>query len=300
MKESLEQLTTEGRNPLTLDLDTLPTLEVLRRMNDEDKTVAAAVEKELPRIALAVEKIAAALSRGGRLFYVGAGTSGRLGALDAAELPPTFGTDPQLVQAVIAGGAGAFALATEGAEDDEEAGKEELVRRGVRSGDIVVGIAASGRTPFVIGALRQAAAVGAGRIALVCNADTPMSSLAEITIAPVVGPEVIMGSTRMKAGTAQKLVLNMMSTAVMIRLGRVYSNLMVDMRATNTKLRRRAVSILMQAAGCGEAQAQAALAAAGSDTKLALVMLLGDTTREKAAAALAQAGGRVREALKWL
>ncbi|MBE3577220.1 MAG: N-acetylmuramic acid 6-phosphate etherase [Limnochordales bacterium] len=300
MKESLEHLTTEARNPLTLDLDTLPTLEILRRINDEDKTVALAVEKELPQIAEAVDKIVAALEQGGRLFYVGAGTSGRLGALDAAELPPTFGTDPELVQAIIAGGAGAFALAAEGAEDDEEAGRNELIHRNVNARDVVVGIAASGRTPFVIGALRQAAAVGAGRIALVCNTDTPLSRLAEITIAPVVGPEVIMGSTRMKAGTAQKLVLNMMSTAVMVRLGRVYSNLMVDMRATNSKLRRRAVRILMLATGCGEEEAANALAAAGNETKVALVMLLARTSRERAVEALCRAGGRVREALKLL
>lgn len=292
--------TTESRNQFTLDIDTLPTLEILRRINDEDRKVAEVVAAELPRIARATDRIVAAVAAGGRVFYVGAGTSGRLAVLDASELPPTFGVDPELVQAVMAGGEEAFLRATEGAEDDEEAGGRDLERRGLQPGDVVVGIAASGRTPYVMGALRYAGRVGAGRIAIVCNRNSPMEALAEVTIACEVGPEVIMGSTRMKAGTAQKLVLNMMSTAAMIRLGRVYSNLMVDMRPTNAKLRRRAVRILALGAECSEEAAQAALRAADGHTKVALVMLLARVGPSEAERALAETGGHVRRAVQRL
>ena len=242
------ELLTEAINERTRDLDLRSPLEQARLMNEEDRRVPAAVEAVLPQIADAVVRIAQALRRGGRLIYVGAGSSGRLAVLDAAECPPTFGTPPDLVQAVLAGDAQAVTEAVEGAEDDEAAGERAMEARGVRPDDVVVGIAASGRTPFVVAAVRRARARGATTIAVACNPASPLEAACELSIVPLVGPEVIAGSTRLGAGTAQKLVLNMLSTLAMVQLGKVYGNLMVDLTATNVKLRRRAVRIVAAAA----------------------------------------------------
>ena len=293
----LDRLVTESRSPY-VDLDALSIGEILRVINQEDATVARAVAKELPRIEAAVELIVAAFRRGGRLFYVGAGTSGRLGVLDASECPPTFGVDPELVQGIIAGGDRALRESIEGAEDRAEEGARDLRARGVRAADVVVGIAASGRTPYVIGALEEANRIGAATVALVCNPDTPMARAAQVTIAPVVGPEVLMGSTRMKAGTAQKMVLNMLSTTAMIRMGKVYSNLMVDLQASNEKLVARAVRIVRLATGCSEEAAIEAFRRSGGSAKKAIVMVAAGCDAEEAQALLEEAGGFVRQALE--
>nr|PZN39319.1 MAG: N-acetylmuramic acid 6-phosphate etherase [Bacillota bacterium] len=298
--ENLERLVTESVNERTRALDIMSTLELVTAINNEDKQVALAVEKELPRIAQAVEIIAEALRKGGRLFYVGAGTSGRLGVLDAAECPPTFGVDPELVQGVIAGGPEALVRSVEGVEDDREAGRADLRARGLRAGDVVVAIAASGRTPYALGALEEARAVGARTIALTCNPGSEMERIAELTIAPVVGPEVIAGSTRMKAGTAQKMVLNMLSTGAMVKLGKVYGNLMVDLQPTNAKLMERARRIVMLAAGVDRETAAAALEAAGGKAKVAVVMCLAGVDAETARQALEEADGFVRRAVELL
>src|SRR5690606_36797471 len=252
---------------------------------------------EIPNIALAVDTIADALRSGGRLFYVGAGTSGRLGVLDAAECPPTFGTDPDMVQALMAGGERAVIEAIEGAEGDQEQGAADIRARGVNEGDVVVGIAASGRTPYVIGAMEAAKEVGAKVVALVCNRPSAMEELADITIAPVVGPEVLMGSTRMKAGTAQKLVLNMLSTGAMIRLGKVYSNLMIGMQPTNEKLVRRAVRIVQLALDVEEQVARELLERSGNRVDEAIVMHEAGVDAEAAQALRSRAQGRGRDAL---
>lgn len=298
VRKSVGRLTTEGRNPNTMNIDALPTEEMLRAINEEDRLVADAVAVEIPNIALAVDAIADALRQGGRLFYVGAGTSGRLGVLDAAECPPTFGTDPDMVQALMAGGERAFIEAIEGAEDDKEQGAADIRARGVNEGDVVVGIAASGRTPYVIGAMEAAKEVGAKVVALVCNRPSAMEELADITIAPVVGPEVVMGSTRMKAGTAQKLVLNMLSTGAMIRLGKVYSNLMISMKPTNEKLVHRAVRIVQLATDMEEDEAQALLERADNRIDAAIVMYKAGVDAAEAEKLLEQTGGRVRDALE--
>ncbi|MGI6083442.1 MAG: N-acetylmuramic acid 6-phosphate etherase [Limnochordia bacterium] len=295
--EKLADLTTESRSPYT-DLDTLSIPEILRVINREDARVPSAVAQELPQIALAVRTIVDRLKKGGRLFYVGAGTSGRLGMLDAAECPPTFGVSKDLVQGVIAGGPTALVSSVEAVEDSQEAGANDLAARNCGSADVVVAIAASGRTPYCIGALRYAASVGAARIAVVCNKDSAMEAEAEITIAPIVGPEVIMGSTRLKAGTAQKLVLNMLSTASMVKLGKVYSNLMVDLTPTNSKLMHRARLIVELATGADVATIHEALQASRYDVKTAIVMILGDCTAERARQALAVSDGNVRAAIK--
>lgn len=297
VRKNVARLTTEGRNPRTLDIDTLSTEEMLRVINEEDRTVAEAVGEEIPNIAKAVDAIAEAMRAGGRLFYVGAGTSGRLGVLDAAECPPTFGTDPEQVQALMAGGERAFIEAIEGAEDDKEQGAADLKERGVGERDVVVGIAASGRTPYVIGAMEVAKAAGAKVVALVCNKGSQMEKLADITIAPVVGPEVVMGSTRLKAGTAQKLVLNMLSTGAMIRLGKVYSNLMINMQPTNEKLVHRAVRIVQLATETEEDVAADLLAKAGQRIDVAIVMHEAGVDAEKAQELLAKTEGKVRDAL---
>lgn len=297
VRKNVARLTTEGRNPRTLDIDTLSTEEMLRVINEEDRTVAEAVGEEIPNIAKAVDAIAEAMRAGGRLFYVGAGTSGRLGVLDAAECPPTFGTDPEQVQALMAGGERAFIEAIEGAEDDKEQGAADLKERGVGERDVVVGIAASGRTPYVIGAMEAAKAAGAKVVALVCNKGSQMEKLADITIAPVVGPEVVMGSTRLKAGTAQKLVLNMLSTGAMIRLGKVYSNLMINMQPTNEKLVHRAVRIVQLATETEEDVAADLLAKAGQRIDVAIVMHEAGVDAEKAQELLAKTEGKVRDAL---
>jgi N-acetylmuramic acid 6-phosphate etherase len=288
---------TEAINERARELDLLPLLDQARLMNEEDRGVPAVVGTVLPQIADAVTRIAQALRAGGRLVYVGAGTSGRLAALDAVECPPTFGTDPDQVQAVLAGGPGTLTDAVEGAEDDERAGEREIDARAVSPKDVIVAVAASGTTPYVLAAARRARARGATTVAVTCVAGSPLAAACDLAITPVVGPEVIAGSTRLKAGTAQKLVLNMLSTLAMVQLGKVYGNLMVDLRVTNEKLRRRAVRIVAAAAGVAEPQAADALARAGGRVPVAIVMLVTRTTAEGAAARLARAGGSLRRAV---
>lgn len=293
----LENLITEQRNPRTLLLDRMTTLEILTVINDEDASVAGAVRAALPQIASAVDLVVDRLHAGGRVIYVGAGTSGRLGLLDAVEWTPTFGTPPTLVEAVLAGQEAAAVDAAANLEDDAALGARDLAARTVRAADVVVGIAASGRTPYVLGALEAARKVGAGTIGLCCNPGQPLATLADVAIVVVVGPEVITGSTRMKAGTAQKMVLNMISTAAMIRLGRVYSNLMVDVRPSNAKLRRRAQAIVAAAAEISHPEAARLLDAAGGQVKAAIVMARSGADLSTALAKLARAGGSVRDAL---
>jgi N-acetylmuramic acid 6-phosphate etherase len=296
----LAELVTEAVNQRTSNLDELDTLSLVTAINQEDKQVAGAVAKVLPQVAAAVDIIVDALKQGGRLFYVGAGTSGRLGVLDASECPPTYGVSPELVQGIIAGGYPALVRSSEGLEDSKEEARKDLRERGVRAGDVVVALAASGRTPYAIAALEEARAVGARAIAVTCNPGSPMEQIAEVTIAPVVGPEVVAGSTRMKAGTAQKMVLNMLSTATMVKLGKVYGNLMVDVRPTNEKLMERAKRIIMQAAGVDYETAGKALAESGNDVKVAVVMCLCGVDAGRARAALAETGGFVRQAKRLL
>jgi len=284
---------TEQQNPRSMDIDRRSTLEILEIMNDEDATVAGAVRRVLPAIAQAVDVITARLQQGGRLFYVGAGTSGRLGVLDAAECVPTFSVPPELVQGVIAGGNRALIEAVEGAEDDRDAGRRDLLARDLNARDAVVGIAASGNTPYVIGALEGANEIGAATIALTCNSPALMLDTAQIAIPVLTGPEVITGSTRLKAGTAQKMVLNMLSTATMIRLGKVYGNLMVDVKVTNRKLAGRARRIVSQVTGVGEDEAAALLAQAGNQVKVAILIGLLGIPAEEARARLAAADGRL-------
>jgi N-acetylmuramic acid 6-phosphate etherase len=289
---------TEERNPRTLDIDRLPTLAVLRLLNAEDARVPAAVDKVLPALADAVDLTVAALAAGRRLHYVGAGTSGRIAVLDAAELQPTFGLEPGRVLAHLAGGPDALVMPVEEAEDDEAAGA--ALASEVDPGDVVVGLTASGHTPFVAGALRAARTVGAGTVLISANPGAPLAALADVHVGVDTGPEAIAGSTRMKAGTAQKLVLNALSTAAMIRLGRTYSNLMTDMLATNDKLRRRQVRMLGQATGVPPEACEQALAHAGGDSKVALVTLLAPATVAQARQALAATGGLVHDALRAL
>ena len=248
MRDNYDALKTEGRNPNTMNIDKVSTVEAMRLMNEENKRVPEAIDTQLDQIAKAVDIIAAAIERGGHLIYVGAGTSGRLGIIDAAECPPTFGVDHQLVRGIIAGGDGAMFRAVENAEDNEEWGKRAIDEDGVQAGDVVVGISAAGRAPFVLGALKRAREIGATPIGVTCNPDSLFVPLCDVTIAPYVGPEVISGSTRLKAGTAQKLVLNMLSTGAMIKTGKVYSNLMINVKPTNEKLWERATRIIMQIA----------------------------------------------------
>ena len=293
----LDQLVSEGRNPRTSDLDLLALPDLLARMNAEDAAVPAAVAAELPQIARAVEAIAAAFRAGGRLVYAGAGTSGRLGVLDASECPPTFGVPEGMVVGLIAGGDHALRHAMEGAEDDAAAAAADLRAIALSARDVLVGITVSGRTPYVLGALRHGRAVGAVTVALSCNPGSAVADLADIAISPVVGPEVLTGSTRLKSGTAQKLVLNMLTTASMIRIGKAYGNLMVDLRVTNDKLAARATRIVMQATGCTAAEAQEALAAAGGQVKPAILILLTGLAPHAASARLEAAGGVLRAAL---
>jgi len=268
-----EHRLTEKRNAASRNLDRMAAAEIVRLMNREDRRVALAVGRELPAIARAVDAIVGAIRKGGRLIYVGAGSSGRMGVLDAAECPPTFGTSPKLVQALIAGGRHAITRAVEGAEDSERNGKRDLRVKKLMRHDIVVGIAASGTTPYVVGALKYARKRGATTVAVTSNLRMPVGRLAKIVIAPEVGPEVLTGSTRLKAGTSQKMVLNMLSTAVMARLGHVYENLMIDMMLTNEKLAERALRILAEASGKSVSAAEHALRAARHDLRVALVML---------------------------
>ncbi|WP_127904025.1 N-acetylmuramic acid 6-phosphate etherase [Solirhodobacter olei] len=294
----LESLVSEERNPRTEDIDLLPTRELLARMNEEDARVPAAVAAVLPQISEAVERITNAFRVGGRLIYIGAGTSGRLGILDASECPPTFGVPEGMVVGLIAGGDHALRHAMEGAEDEVESARNDLDRIGVSDRDVVVGISVSGRTPYVLGALKEGRQRGAATVSISCNPGSAADALADIAIAPVVGPEVLTGSTRLKSGTAQKLVLNMLTTASMIRIGKAYGNLMVDLRVTNDKLAARATRIVMQATGCSMADAEAALEASQQEVKLAILMLLTGDDARAARARLDAAGGVLRSALQ--
>lgn len=289
---------TEARHPHTENIDRLSTLDLVERINNEDLHVAEAVRDELSNIAAAIDGISARMQNGGRMIYIGAGTSGRLGILDASECPPTFGTDPGLVVGVIAGGSGAVTSAVEGAEDDPHGGARDIAALDVTAQDSVVGIAASGRTPYVIGALEEARRRGALTVSVACNHPSPMESYADVAIAPVVGPEVITGSTRLKAGTAQKLVLNMLSTGVMIRLGKTFSNLMVDVQKNNTKLHARARRIVAQACGISEEVAQQWLARSDMEVKTAIVACRSGISVEEARARLEQVNHVVRSALE--
>ena len=298
MKLDLSQMITEGRNPASQNIDELSTEAMLRVINDEDKKVALAVEAIVPKIAAAVDAICAAFRAGGRLIYCGAGTSGRLCILDASECPPTFGTPREQVIGLIAGGHTAILQAVENAEDNREQGAQDLKDIHFSRHDVLVGIAASGRTPYVLGALAYANELGATTVALTCNPGSAMSQVAAIALTPVVGPEVVTGSSRMKAGTAQKLVLNMLTTGSMIRSGKVYGNLMVDVEATNQKLVQRQVNIVMQATDCDDATASAALTACGGHCKTAILMVLADLAADEAKALLSQHQGFIRQALQ--
>lgn len=291
---------TEQDNPRTRDISTRPVSEIVRLINDEDALVAGAVARVLPDITAAVEGVVARLERGGRLLYVGTGTSGRLGVLDASECPPTFGVSPELVQGMIAGGYEACYRAVEASEDDYEAGARDLMARRVSEHDAVIGIAASGRTPYTIGAVDRARMIGAFTAAIACVPDSPITRAAEVAIVPVVGPEALTGSTRMKAGTAQKLVLNMISTATMIRLGLVAGNHMTNMRARNSKLHARALRILHAETGVDEATATTALEHASDELPTAIVMLKTGRTADDVRVALAVAGGVITRAIERL
>ncbi|OEE74884.1 N-acetylmuramic acid 6-phosphate etherase [Vibrio ordalii] len=295
---ALSHLISEGRNPDTMDIDLLSAQEIVERLNQQDKHVPLAVEKVLPEIALAVDRITYAFKHGGRLIYIGAGTSGRLGVLDASECPPTFGVSDQMVIGLIAGGKEAMFSAQEGAEDCAELGIQDLKSIHFTDQDVVVGIAASGRTPYVIGALEYANDLGATTIALSCNPDSPIAELAQIAISPVVGPEALTGSTRLKSGTAQKLVLNMLTTASMIRLGKSYQNLMVDVKATNRKLIARAVRIVMQATDCERAEAEYLLAQSNNNVKVAILMHLTGLSYAEAMDKLTESDGFLRRAME--
>lgn len=293
MMSDIGHIETEQINPRTRHIDEADTAGILRLINDEDRTVADAVAAELPAIGRAVDAVYGAMRTGGRLIYCGCGTSGRLGILDAVECPPTYGTDPGLVVGLMAGGMGAFVKAVEGAEDDYDAGRADLEAIGFTRADVLVGIAASGRTPYVLGAMDYARGLGAPVIALTSNPGSELTRHADIGIAPRTGPEVVTGSTRMKSGTAQKLVLNMISTAVMIKLGKVYGNLMVDVRATNEKLALRAVSIVRTATGATVEEARAALDACGQSCKQAIVCLLLGCRADEARERLERAEGHI-------
>lgn len=273
MRDDYTKLKTEAANPRTAGIDKMPTLDMVRVMNDENRRVPEAIDAELPHIAAAIDLIAAALKAGGHMIYVGAGTSGRLGVVDASECPPTFGVDHDLVRGIIAGGEGAMFRAVEGAEDNEALGASELRANGAAAGDVVVGLSAAGRAPYVLGALREARALGAATVGITCNPDSLLAPLCDVVIAPAVGPEVIAGSTRLKAGTAQKLVLNMLSTGAMIRLGYVRGNRMINVRPTNEKLRERAIHIIMELAEIDHDGAAHALLEAGDSIPAALVLL---------------------------
>lgn len=296
--ENFARLETEGRNSRTTTLDSLPTLALVETLHAENAAVLTAVQSILPDVAKVVDSIAERLARGGHLFYVGAGTSGRLGVLDASECPPTFGVDPTLVQGIIAGGESALTRSIEGAEDDPAIGARDLHSRGVTAQDIVVGIAASGRTPYVIGALNAATEIGAATVALVNVSDSALARHAQITLAAVTGPEPLTGSTRLKAGTAQKLILNLLTTAAMVRLGKVYGNLMVDVRASNAKLRDRAARIVMAAADVDRHTAEIALRQTDDSAKIAIVMLRAGISAQEATRRLEAAGGWVRAAIE--
>ena len=293
--EQISKIKTEQRNADTVDIDRVDTLELVRLMNAEDKKVATAVEEVLPRIAEAVGLIYRQMCRGGRLVYCGSGTSGRLGALDAAECPPTFGADPEMVMAVLAGGPAAMTTAVEGAEDLFDGGEKDLREIGFRKEDVLVGIAASGRTPYVLGAMRYARSLGAGVIGVTCCPGSEVDAQADIGISPQPGPEVITGSTRLKSGTAQKMVLNMLSTGVMIQMGKVYSNLMVDVKATNQKLCARAATIVCSATGVSREKAVETLEKAHYEAKTAIIMILCNVGADEANKLLEAKSGRITD-----
>ena len=294
---ALRRLRTEQPNDAALDLDQKSSLEIAGLINAEDVTVALAVTRVLPQIARAIDLVAAALRRGGRLIYVGAGTSGRIAALDAVECPPTFNTDPRSVQFIVAGGNKALASESETSEDDAPAGRKEMSRRKPTKHDVVLGIASSGRTPFTLAALELARQRGSRTIALTCNPNSPLERAAHLAIVTQVGPEVLAGSSRMKAGTAHKMVLNMISTAAMTRLGYVYGNLMVNVAPKNEKLIQRAIAILERATGADHVAATRALKASGNRTPVALVMLAANVSRAEATTALKKANSNVRQAI---
>ena len=294
----LKKIATEQRNPDTMNIDALPTLDMVKLINREDHKVAEAVGLVTDRIAQAVDVITDRLSKGGRLIYCGAGTSGRLGVLDAVECPPTYSTDPEMVQGLIAGGYPAIFKAVEGAEDSRDLGVKDLKEIGFGAGDVLVGIAASGRTPYVLGAMEYAKSLGAVTVSVTCCPGSALDSFADIGIAPAPGPEVVTGSTRMKSGTAQKMVLNMLSTGAMIKLGKVYGNLMVDVKPSNEKLIRRCVTIVCAATECDEETAAAALEACEYRPKTAIVMILCGVDAGKAQALLQKADGRIAGVLK--
>jgi N-acetylmuramic acid 6-phosphate etherase len=297
LRRELETLTTEAFRPELAEIDRLPTAEIVRIMNGEDAGVPTAVATQLPTIAAAIDGAAERMARGGRLVYAGAGTAGRLGVLDASECPPTFNTAPEQVVGVIAGGPSALVNSVEGAEDSAQMAAADLDALGVGAADTVVGISASGRTPYAVGAVEHAKAQGALTVGLSCNADSPLAKAADHGIEVVVGPELLTGSTRLKAGTAQKLVLNMISTITMIRLGKTYGNLMVDVRASNEKLRARSRRIVALATGAREQEIEAALTATDGEVKNAILVLLANVTAPRAAALLTAADGHLRTAL---
>ncbi|WP_422768103.1 N-acetylmuramic acid 6-phosphate etherase [Photobacterium leiognathi subsp. mandapamensis] len=298
MKIDLTQLVTESRNTASQNIDMLSTVDMLQVINNEDKKVAIAVEQVLPEIAQVVDAIAIAFQQGGRLIYAGAGTSGRLGILDASECPPTYGSKPEQVVGLIAGGHQAILKAVENAEDNREMGAQDLIDLNFTEKDVLVGIAASGRTPYVMGAMEYAKSQNAMVACISCNPQSPMAALADVAITPVVGAEVVTGSSRMKAGTAQKLVLNMLTTGAMIRVGKVYGNLMVDVEATNAKLVERQKNIVMQATECSREEAEQALTQCNGHCKTAIVMILAGVDAQTAADLLAKNNGFTRQAIQ--
>lgn len=294
---NLGTLVSESRNPATMNLDEMTTLEMVATFNHEDSKVPEAIRAVLPEVAQAVDMAAASFKAGGRLIYLGAGTSGRLGVLDASECPPTFGVPHGLVVGLIAGGPGALLKAVEGAEDSEELGVSDLKNLQITPADTIVGLAASGRTPYVIGALRYARELGCATVAISCNPDSPIAHEAQVAISPVVGPEALTGSTRLKSGTAQKLVLNMISTGAMVKNGKVYQNLMVDVKATNVKLVDRACRIVVEATGAARADAEAALSQTDFEVKPAILMILANISAQEAIQRLTAHHGFLRAAL---
>ena len=296
--QTLSTLITEQRNPNSMHVDSLSALEIVQLMNEEDKQVPLAIEKCLPQIAQAVECIVAAFQQGGRLVYIGAGTSGRLGVLDASECPPTFGVSPEMVKGIIAGGERALRHPIEGAEDSKAQAVVDLQTIQFSSKDVLVGIAASGRTPYVIGALEYAKSLGSVTVSIASNPNSAMANIVDIAIDTVVGPEVLTGSSRLKSGTAQKLVLNMLTTASMILMGKCYQNLMVDVQASNEKLKTRAIRIVMQATDCDKALAEETLKQADQNAKLAIMMILSGLDRAQAEALLEKHQGKLQLALK--
>ena len=296
--QTLSTLITEQRNPNSMNVDRLSALEIVQLMNEEDKQVPLAIEKCLPQIAQAVERIVTAFQQGGRLVYIGAGTSGRLGVLDASECPPTFGVSPEMVKGIIAGGERALRYPIEGAEDSKAQALVDLQTIQFSSKDVLVGIAASGRTPYVIGALEYAKSLGSVTVSIASNPNSAMANIVDIAIDTVVGPEVLTGSSRLKSGTAQKLVLNMLTTTSMILMGKCYQNLMVDVQASNEKLKARAIRIVMQATDCDKALAEETLKQADQNAKLAIMMILSGLDRAQAEALLEKHHGKLQLALK--